>query len=190
MVTEISTAASAWCRYSFIGSTCVFTPTRTHNTHTQHAHTYTYTQNAFRCFRQSDSYWYLEEEHRRTINLGDRRLRGWLGSARGGWIGEGVGKGGGEEGGCLRRVQVASAFKVAALARHSAAKSRDAWFLLFPSYPFLPLRIDDVSIFRQTTSDSWLSLGSGTLSTLLFAHLAPLALSPYSFHYLARGSRI
>jgi len=57
------------------------------------------------------------------------------------------------------RVQDASAFKVVALARYSVAKSRDAWFLLFPSYPFFSLRID-VPISRQATSDSWLSLGS------------------------------
>lgn len=58
------------------------------------------------------------------------------------------------------RVQDASAFKVVALARYSAAKSRDAWFLLFPSYPFFSLRIDGVPISRQATSDSWLSLRS------------------------------
>lgn len=39
-------------------------------------HAHVYTQNAFRCLRWLDSYWYLEEEHRRTINLGDRRLQG------------------------------------------------------------------------------------------------------------------
>lgn len=38
-------------------------------------HAHVYTQNAFRYLRRLDSYWYLEEEHRRTINLDDRRLQ-------------------------------------------------------------------------------------------------------------------
>ena len=81
-------------------------------------HAHMYSQNAFRCLRRLDSYWYLEEEHRRTINLGDRKLQGRFSGLHGGW---GVGK----ETSPIR-VQDASAFKVVALARYSAAKSRDA----------------------------------------------------------------
>lgn len=81
-------------------------------------HAHEYTQSAFQCLKQLDSYWYLEEEHRRTINLGDRRLQGRF---------RGRTRGDGDRGGTsLIRVQDASAFKVVALARYSAAKSRDA----------------------------------------------------------------
>lgn len=83
-----------------------------------HMHAHVYTQNAFRCLRWLDSYWYLEEEHRRTINLDDRRLHGRFRGCMGRW--------GIEEETSPIRVQDASAFKVVALARYSAAKSRDA----------------------------------------------------------------
>lgn len=53
----------------------------------RYVHAHVYTLNAFRYLRQSDSYWYLEEEHRRTINLDDRRLRGL------GFVRVGVGRG-------------------------------------------------------------------------------------------------
>lgn len=73
---EILIMARAWCRYSSVGA---------------RVHAHVYTQNAFRCLRRLDSYWYLEEEHRRTINLGDRRLQGrFRGCTRGdgGWGGD------------------------------------------------------------------------------------------------------
>lgn len=104
------------------------------------AQEHVYTQNAFRCFRQSDSYWYLEEEHRRAINSrGDQRLRERLENRTEGGretIGMGKKEDRGEWMSPIRVCGMHLHLKWLALARYSVAKSRDAWFLLFPSYSF------------------------------------------------------
>lgn len=115
-----------WCRDIDYGA-CV----------PRYVHAHVYTQNAFRYLRQSDSYWYLEEEHRRTINLDDRRLRG-LRFVRVGGSGKGTSP---------IRMQDASAFKVVVRLPDIPLRNhvmRDFYCFL----PSLSFRINDVSIFR------------------------------------------